>query len=88
MWSLRSMCAVFQKDRCRDSDVRERCGLKEDVVTRVERVCCGGLAIWEVRMKVHLQIKSIERVYVMEKPNPRANELSIFYTYRLRSLMH
>ncbi|GBP04158.1 hypothetical protein EVAR_74874_1 [Eumeta japonica] len=25
------------KDRCRNSDVRERCGLKEDVVTRVER---------------------------------------------------
>ncbi|GBP13100.1 hypothetical protein EVAR_93069_1 [Eumeta japonica] len=37
MRSLRSMCGVSHKDRCRNSDVRERCGLKEDVVTRVER---------------------------------------------------
>ncbi|GBP70539.1 hypothetical protein EVAR_47922_1 [Eumeta japonica] len=35
--SLRSMCGVSRKDRCRKSDVRERCGLQEDVVTRVER---------------------------------------------------
>ncbi|GBP51118.1 hypothetical protein EVAR_31843_1 [Eumeta japonica] len=33
---IRSMCGVSRKDRCRNSDVRERCGLKEDV-TRVER---------------------------------------------------
>ncbi|GBP32264.1 hypothetical protein EVAR_86096_1 [Eumeta japonica] len=31
------MCEVSRKDRCRSSDVRERCGSKEDVVTRVER---------------------------------------------------
>ncbi|GBP29758.1 hypothetical protein EVAR_94598_1 [Eumeta japonica] len=37
MRSLRSMCGVSRKDRCRDSDVRERCGVKEDVVTGVER---------------------------------------------------
>ncbi|GBP81485.1 hypothetical protein EVAR_86166_1 [Eumeta japonica] len=37
MRSLRSMCGVSWKDRCRNSDVRERCDLKEDVVTRVER---------------------------------------------------
>ncbi|GBP46351.1 hypothetical protein EVAR_39729_1 [Eumeta japonica] len=37
MRSLRSMCAVSRKDRRRNSDVIERCGLKEDVVTRVER---------------------------------------------------
>ncbi|GBP25045.1 hypothetical protein EVAR_19525_1 [Eumeta japonica] len=36
LW-LRSMCGVSQKDRCRNSDVRKRCGLKKDVVTRVER---------------------------------------------------
>ncbi|GBP50991.1 hypothetical protein EVAR_37148_1 [Eumeta japonica] len=34
---LRSMCGVSRKDRCRNSDVRERCGLKGDVVTKVER---------------------------------------------------
>ncbi|GBP46579.1 hypothetical protein EVAR_21735_1 [Eumeta japonica] len=40
--SLSSMCGVSRKDRCRNSDVRERCGLKEDVVTRVER----GMLRW------------------------------------------
>ncbi|GBP52870.1 hypothetical protein EVAR_39034_1 [Eumeta japonica] len=35
MRSLRSMCGGSLKDRCRNSDVRERCGMKEDVVTRV-----------------------------------------------------
>ncbi|GBP51000.1 hypothetical protein EVAR_37157_1 [Eumeta japonica] len=33
---LRSTCEVSRKDRCRNSHVRDRCGLKEDVVTRVE----------------------------------------------------
>ncbi|GBP79693.1 hypothetical protein EVAR_55829_1 [Eumeta japonica] len=42
MPSLRSLCGVFQKDRRRYSDVRERCGLKEGVVTRVER----GMLRW------------------------------------------
>ncbi|GBP06051.1 Alpha-tocopherol transfer protein-like [Eumeta japonica] len=37
MRSLRNMYGVPLKDRCRNSDVRERCGLKEDVVTRVEK---------------------------------------------------
>ncbi|GBP91684.1 hypothetical protein EVAR_100264_1 [Eumeta japonica] len=37
MRSLRSMCGVSRKDKCKNSDVRERCGLKADVVTRVER---------------------------------------------------
>ncbi|GBO99164.1 hypothetical protein EVAR_472_1 [Eumeta japonica] len=31
------MCGVSQKERCRNSDVRQRCGLKKDVLTRVER---------------------------------------------------
>ncbi|GBP32165.1 hypothetical protein EVAR_80933_1 [Eumeta japonica] len=42
MRSLRSICGVSRKDRCRNSDVRERCGLKENVVTRVE----GGMLRW------------------------------------------
>ncbi|GBP29653.1 hypothetical protein EVAR_79202_1 [Eumeta japonica] len=37
MRSLCSMCGLSRKDKCRNSDVRERCGLKEDVVARVER---------------------------------------------------
>ncbi|GBP77759.1 hypothetical protein EVAR_98452_1 [Eumeta japonica] len=35
--SLRSQCGVSREDRCRDSNVRERCSLQEDVVIRVER---------------------------------------------------
>ncbi|GBP55703.1 Cuticle protein 19 [Eumeta japonica] len=32
---LRNMCGASSKDRCRDSDGEELCGLKEDVVIRV-----------------------------------------------------
>ncbi|GBO98639.1 hypothetical protein EVAR_176_1 [Eumeta japonica] len=37
MQSLHGMCGVSRKDRCRNSDVRERYGWNEDVVTREER---------------------------------------------------
>ncbi|GBP07978.1 Macrophage colony-stimulating factor 1 receptor [Eumeta japonica] len=43
MRSLRNMCEVFLKDTCRNSDVRERCGFKEDVVTRIEKSMFGHL---------------------------------------------
>ncbi|GBP56593.1 hypothetical protein EVAR_80356_1 [Eumeta japonica] len=42
MRSLCSVCGVSRNDRCRNSDVRERCGLKEVVVTRAE----GGMLRW------------------------------------------
>ncbi|GBP58341.1 hypothetical protein EVAR_40907_1 [Eumeta japonica] len=35
--SLRSMCGVSWEDICRNTNVKERCGSKENVVTRVER---------------------------------------------------
>ncbi|GBP67384.1 hypothetical protein EVAR_43667_1 [Eumeta japonica] len=47
MRSLRSMCGVFRKDRCRNSDVRERCGLKDDVEARVEKDMLQGLSYLE-----------------------------------------
>ncbi|GBP08833.1 hypothetical protein EVAR_78236_1 [Eumeta japonica] len=37
MQSLLDMCRVSLKYRCRNSDVRERCASKGDVVIRVER---------------------------------------------------
>ncbi|GBP46389.1 hypothetical protein EVAR_36369_1 [Eumeta japonica] len=40
--SVRSACRVPLKDRRRDSDVRERCGLKQDVVNKVEE----GMLLW------------------------------------------
>ncbi|GBP40104.1 hypothetical protein EVAR_33680_1 [Eumeta japonica] len=50
---LRSMCGVSWKDRCRNSNIRERYGLEEGVVTRIETdstevtgiVCCNSIAI-------------------------------------------
>ncbi|GBP67906.1 hypothetical protein EVAR_38374_1 [Eumeta japonica] len=42
MRSLRRMYGVFWKDRYRNSIVKERCGLQEDVVIRVER----GILRW------------------------------------------
>ncbi|GBP33048.1 hypothetical protein EVAR_18526_1 [Eumeta japonica] len=50
MRSMRSICRVSRIDRCRNSNVRERHGLTENIMIRVERgkeVCCGGLAIWK-----------------------------------------
>ncbi|GBP30976.1 hypothetical protein EVAR_81874_1 [Eumeta japonica] len=42
MRSLRYMYGMFLKDTCRNSDVRERCGLKKDVVTTIEK----GMLRW------------------------------------------
>ncbi|GBP62244.1 hypothetical protein EVAR_44652_1 [Eumeta japonica] len=52
MQSLRSICEVSQKNRCKNAGVNERYGLKEDVVTRLEKAfsktadaifeCCLG----------------------------------------------
>ncbi|GBP30675.1 hypothetical protein EVAR_75896_1 [Eumeta japonica] len=36
------VCGVARKDKSRNSDVRERCGLKEDVVIRAEK----GMLRW------------------------------------------
>ncbi|GBP68141.1 hypothetical protein EVAR_46304_1 [Eumeta japonica] len=47
---LRDICEVFLKDRCRNSDVRVRCGLKEDVVSRVVK---GSLRVCSVFGCVH-----------------------------------
>ncbi|GBP28602.1 hypothetical protein EVAR_85801_1 [Eumeta japonica] len=62
--SLRSMCGASWKDRCRNSYVRERCGLKEDVVTRVGR----GMLRWFGRQKMNESslIKQIYRVNVCD----------------------
>ncbi|GBP11473.1 hypothetical protein EVAR_92965_1 [Eumeta japonica] len=35
--ALSSVCGVSRKDRCRNCDVRERRGVKEEVVTGAER---------------------------------------------------
>ncbi|GBP84346.1 hypothetical protein EVAR_63837_1 [Eumeta japonica] len=42
MGSLRSMCGVSRKDRCRNSDLKERCVLKKDEVTKIEK----GMLRW------------------------------------------
>ena len=37
MRSSRSMCCVTLNNRLRNEVIRERCGLKEDVVTKIEK---------------------------------------------------
>ncbi|GBP35201.1 hypothetical protein EVAR_18326_1 [Eumeta japonica] len=63
MRSVRSMCGVSLKDRGRNSDVRERCGLKEDVATRVERGVLRRSGVWRGRMKADRQHESMGRIY-------------------------
>ncbi|GBP23412.1 hypothetical protein EVAR_22271_1 [Eumeta japonica] len=47
------MCGVSMKDRFTNSDVRERCGLKDDEVARVEKSVIGfvggGGTSWSTR---------------------------------------
>ncbi|GBP76936.1 hypothetical protein EVAR_53818_1 [Eumeta japonica] len=50
---------MSRKDRCRNSDVRERCGLKEDVVTRVERVTNKGTTAQPTKPRVK-RVKCID----------------------------
>ncbi|CAK1580205.1 unnamed protein product [Parnassius mnemosyne] len=38
MRAFRSMIGVKLSDRIRNSEIRKRCGLKEDVVTKIEKV--------------------------------------------------
>ncbi|GBP35741.1 Putative uncharacterized protein FLJ37770 [Eumeta japonica] len=57
MRSLRSMCGVSRKDRCRNSDVRERRGLKEDVVIGVERAESSNLSNIEHRAVIKYFVK-------------------------------
>ncbi|GBP38186.1 hypothetical protein EVAR_18065_1 [Eumeta japonica] len=64
MRSLSGMCGVSRKDRCRNSDVRERCGLKDDVETRVER---GMLRWFDHLERMNENDKSIERMCVMDR---------------------
>ncbi|GBP74482.1 Mariner Mos1 transposase [Eumeta japonica] len=63
---LRSMCGVSRKDRCRNSDVRERCGSKEDVVTRVERGRPKEVITPEIVDKIHEMILDDRRMKVRE----------------------
>ncbi|GBP11658.1 hypothetical protein EVAR_77781_1 [Eumeta japonica] len=57
MRSLRSTCGVYRQNRSTNSDVRERCGLKEDVVTRVERG--GGLNCTDSTQKTERGISAV-----------------------------
>ncbi|GBP89869.1 hypothetical protein EVAR_65758_1 [Eumeta japonica] len=79
MRSLRTMCGVSRKGRCRNSDVRERCGLKEGVVTRVERaVDDKNLFSWSEKHRLidfqssdrfEIQSDDVKRIIAYEPPN-------------------
>ncbi|GBP46324.1 hypothetical protein EVAR_39701_1 [Eumeta japonica] len=66
MRSLHNMSGVSRKDRRRNSDVREQCGLKEDVVTRVERGVLRWFGHLE-RMNESGLTKQIYRVNVCDE---------------------
>ncbi|GBP03576.1 hypothetical protein EVAR_101885_1 [Eumeta japonica] len=53
------VCGLSRKDRCRNSDVRERCGLKEDVVTRVER----GMLWWFDHLERMNESRPTKQIY-------------------------
>ncbi|GBP13915.1 Nose resistant to fluoxetine protein 6 [Eumeta japonica] len=57
--SLRGVCEVSRKDRCRNSDVRERCGLKKDVVTGIER----GMLRWFGHLERTNETRLTKQVY-------------------------
>ncbi|GBP87513.1 hypothetical protein EVAR_86550_1 [Eumeta japonica] len=59
MRSLRSMRGVSQDDRCRNSDVREWCDLKKDVVSRVQR----GILRWFGHLEWMNESKLTKQIY-------------------------
>ncbi|GBP22613.1 hypothetical protein EVAR_13893_1 [Eumeta japonica] len=59
------MCGMPLKDRCRNSNVREHCGLEKDVVNRVEKSVLRWLGHLE-RMKERKLTKQIYRANVCE----------------------
>ncbi|GBP12232.1 hypothetical protein EVAR_6404_1 [Eumeta japonica] len=63
MRSLCNVCGVSLKGRCRNSDVGERCGLKEDVVARIEKRILRWLGhverINESRLTKQIYISSV-----------------------------
>ncbi|GBP36261.1 hypothetical protein EVAR_85509_1 [Eumeta japonica] len=70
MRSLSSMCRVSWKDRCRNSNVRERCGLKEDVVTGVER----GMLRWFARLERVNKSSLTKQIYRANVCDKKAGE--------------
>ncbi|GBP04784.1 hypothetical protein EVAR_3717_1 [Eumeta japonica] len=59
MRSVRSIYGEPLKDICRNSDVRQRCGLKEEVVTRVER----GMLRWFGHLERMNESRLIKPIY-------------------------
>ncbi|GBP79061.1 hypothetical protein EVAR_58729_1 [Eumeta japonica] len=59
MRSLRSTCGVFRKDKCRKGDVRERCVLKEDAVTTVEK----GMLRWFGHLERMNERRIMKQIY-------------------------
>ncbi|GBP05369.1 hypothetical protein EVAR_76790_1 [Eumeta japonica] len=65
MRSLRIVCGVSHKNKCRRSDVRQRCGLK-DVVTRVEKD-----TLWSLRYLKRMNEGTLAKMAVKEETNTK-----------------
>ncbi|GBP51533.1 hypothetical protein EVAR_34419_1 [Eumeta japonica] len=77
------MCGVSRKDKCKNSDVTERCSLKQDVLTRIERDISRSFGHRE-RMNGSRLIKEIHRANVCDskdgKDRPRKSYDFQFYS--------
>ncbi|XP_063542355.1 uncharacterized protein LOC134750982 [Cydia strobilella] len=59
MRALRSVCGVRLQDRIRNSVIREKCGLSEDVVTKIEK----GMLRWFGHVERMSERRLTKRVY-------------------------
>ncbi|GBP41093.1 General transcription factor 3C polypeptide 2 [Eumeta japonica] len=66
MQSSRNMCGLSLKDRCKNSDVKEQCGLKEDLLTRVEKNVCSAVEIAPFKFKCEICGASSLKVYYQQ----------------------
>ncbi|GBP21241.1 Nuclear pore complex protein Nup214 [Eumeta japonica] len=89
MRSLRSICGGSRKDICRISDVRGRYGLKEDVVTKVEKdmLRAEDLYRWnQVDPLSNKRIESIKKlIYYMQSQLDQAHQA---LNYKWKEVLH
>ncbi|GBP53486.1 hypothetical protein EVAR_49673_1 [Eumeta japonica] len=63
--AISAMCGVSLKDRCGNSNVRERCRLKEDVVTRIEKVQLYNLLFVVIEIKFVVNLKLLRGILIV-----------------------
>ena len=62
MRSIRSACGITIADRIRNTIIRDKCGLKEDVVTRIEK----GMLRWFGHLERMNERRLTKEIYMSE----------------------